>query len=86
MSMGLRGCTVFAPLCFLIWAKGKVSGKYALWSIVGGSVVALILGVLNLFEVMKLPCDAVFPGVAVGLVVMFVGLAAGKNKKTLAGN
>ena len=84
MSMGLRGCTVFAPLCFLIWAKGRVDGKYALWSIVGGSVVALILGVLNLFGVMTLPCDAVFPGVAVGLVVMFVGLAAGKGRKTLA--
>ena len=84
MSMGLRGCTVFAPLCFLIWAKGKVSGKFALWSIVGGSVVALVLGVLNLFGVMTLPCDAVFPGVAVGLVVMFVGLACGKGNKTLA--
>ena len=83
MSMGLRGCTVFAPLCFLIWAKGKISGKYALGSILGGSIVALILGVLNLFEVIKLPCDAVFPGVAVGLIVMFVGLAGSKNQKTL---
>lgn len=84
MSMGLRGCTVFAPLCFLIWAKGRVDGKYALWSIIGGSLVALILGVLNLFNVMKLPCDAVFPGVAVGLIIMFVGLAAGKGERTLA--
>ena len=83
MSMGLRGCTVFAPLCFLIWAKGRVSGKYAFWSIVGGSVVALILGVLNLFEVIKLPCDAVFPGVAIGLVVMFIGLFAGKGETEL---
>lgn len=78
MSMGLRGCTVFAPLCFLIWAKGRVSGKYALGSILGGSLVALVLGVLNLFNKVKLPCDAVFPGIAVGLVVMFVGLAVGK--------
>ena len=84
MSMGLRGCTVFAPLCFLIWAKGRIKSGYAFWSIVGGSVVALILGVLNLFGVMTLPCDAVFPGVAVGLIVMFVGLACGKGKQTLA--
>lgn len=83
MSMGLRGCTVFAPLCFLIWAKGRVGSGYALWSIVGGSVVALILGVLNLFNVLALPCDAVFPGVAVGLIVMFVGLAAGKKENKL---
>ncbi len=79
LSMGLRGCTVFAPLCFLIWAKGKVNGNYALASIVGGSVVALILGAMNLFNVIDLPCDAVFPGVAVGLVIMFIGLAAGNK-------
>lgn len=80
MSMGLRGCTVFAPLCFLIWAKGKVEGKYALISILGGSLAALVLGVLNLFEVLTLPCDAVFPGVAVGLIVMFIGLAMGRKR------
>ena len=84
MSMGLRGCTVFAPLCFLIWAKGKVSGKFALCSIISGSLVALVLGVFDLFGVMKLPCDAVFPGVAVGLIVMFIGLAFPPQKKTLA--
>ena len=83
MSMGLRGCTVFAPLCFLIWAKGKVDGKYALVSIIGGSLVALILGVFNLFDIVKLPCDAVFPGVAVGLIVMFVGYFASKGKTEL---
>ena len=73
MSMGLRGCTVFAPLCFVLWASGKVKGKYALISIVGGSLVALVLGVLNLFEIITLPCDAVFPGVIVGLAVMVIG-------------
>ena len=83
MSMGLRGCTAFAPLCFLIWAKGKVDGKYALVSIIGGSLVALILGVFNLFDIVKLPCDAVFPGVAVGLIVMFVGYFASKGKTEL---
>lgn len=81
MSMGLRGCTVFAPLCFVLWAKGRVEGRYALLSIVAGSVVALILGVLNMLALIALPCDAVFPGVAVGLAVMFVGLA--RSKKTI---
>ena len=80
MSMGLRGCTVFAPLCFVLWAKGKVHGKYALASILGGSLVALILGVLNLFEIIALPCDAVFPGVLVGLVIMVIGLFLTKPK------
>ena len=86
MSMGLRGCTVFAPLCFLIWAKGKVDSKYAVVSILAGSLVALVLGVLDLFSIMALPCDAVFPGVAVGLIVMFIGLAASKNKPKLQQN
>ncbi len=80
MSMGLRGCTVFAPLCFLLWAKGKVSGKFALISIISGSIVALILGLLNLFEVIKLPCDAVFPGVLVGLIIMVVGFFRRDNR------
>jgi len=85
MSMGLRGCTVFAPLCFLIWAKGKVSGRFAVCSILGGSLVALILGVMsNLMGVIKLPCDAVFPGVAIGLVVMFVGLIYGRKEHSLS--
>lgn len=84
MSMGLRGCTVFAPLCFALWAKGKVKGKYAFASIIGGSLVALILGVLNLFGVISMPVDAVFPGIAVGLIIMFIGLADKKGNNTLA--
>lgn len=84
MSMGLRGCTVFAPLCFLLWAKGRIKGKYAFISIIGGSLVALVLGVLDMFGVMSLPCDAVFPGVAVGLIVMVIGFAAGKKEPKLA--
>lgn len=83
MSMGLRGCTVFAPLCFLLWAKGRIKGNYAFVSIIGGSLVALILGVLDMFGVMKLPCDAVFPGVAVGLIVMVIGFAAGNKEHRL---
>lgn len=84
MSMGLRGCTVFAPLCFALWAKGKVKSKYAFVSIIGGSIVALILGVLNLFKVITLPVDAVFPGIAVGLVIMLIGLADKRKDNTLA--
>ena len=83
MSMGLRGCTVFAPLCFVIWAKGKVAPKYAVLSITVGSGVALLLGLMNLFGVLSLPCDAVFPGVAVGLAFMFTGLLLGGNRREL---
>lgn len=82
LSMALRGCTVFAPLCFALWASKKVRSGFAMASVVGGSVVALIYGVLKLQGVITFPLAAVFPGIVVGLICMFVGLAAG-NKNEL---
>ena len=79
LSMALRGCTVFAPLCFALWASRKVRSGYAMASVVGGSVVALIYGVLKLQGVINFPLAAVFPGIVVGLICMFAGLAAGKK-------
>lgn len=77
LSMALRGCTVFAPLCFALWASKKVKSGWAMASVVGGSIVALIYGVLKLQGVITFPLAAVFPGIVVGLVCMFIGLAAG---------
>lgn len=79
LSMALRGCTVFAPLCFLIWAKDKVGSKYAMISVVGGSLVGLVYGVLKVMNIITFPLAAVFPGVAVGLIIMFIGYFACKN-------
>ena len=84
LSMALRGCTVFAPLCFLIWAKGKVGSSWAMLSVVCGSVVALIYGVLKLYNIIKFPLAAVFPGIAVGLILMIIGRAVGKKESPLA--
>ena len=84
LSMALRGCTVFAPLCFALWASKKVRSGWAMASVVGGSVVALIYGVLKLQGVITFPLAAVFPGIAVGLVLMFIGLAAGKKPDRLS--
>lgn len=81
LSMALRGCTVFAPLCFALWASKKVPSGYAMVSVVAGSVVALIYGVLKLQGLITFPLAAVFPGIVVGLVCMFAGLAAGKKDK-----
>jgi len=74
LSMGLRACTVFPPLCFALWATGRVKPRYALSAIVYGSLVACVLGVSNLFGWLRLPCDAVFPGLGVGLAIMIYGL------------
>jgi len=79
LSMALRGCTVFAPLCFLIWARGKVKSKWAMLSVVCGCCVALVYGVLKIFGVITFPLAAVFPGIVVGLLFMFVGLADRKK-------
>ncbi|MBQ4369926.1 MAG: hypothetical protein II784_02880 [Oscillospiraceae bacterium] len=84
LSMALRGCTVFAPLCFLIWAKGKVGSAWAMLSVVCGSVVALIYGVLKLYGIINFPLAAVFPGIAVGLILMIIGRAVGKKESPLA--
>ncbi|MCQ2406087.1 MAG: hypothetical protein MJ067_02580 [Oscillospiraceae bacterium] len=80
LSMALRGCTVFAPLCFLLWARGKVESKYTMVSVIAGSVVALVYGLLTLQGVIVSDLAAVFPGIAISLVVMIVGFFASKKK------
>ena len=78
LSMALRGCTVFAPLCFAFWAAGRVKSQYAFVSVVAGSLVALIYGVLKVLGIITFPLAAVFPGILVGIIVMAVGYASGK--------
>ena len=73
LSMGLRGCTVFAPLCFALWASGKVHARWAMRSIIAGSLTTLALGVLNLTGTITLPFDAVFIGILIGLGIMTLG-------------
>ena len=79
LSMCLRGCTVFAPLCFALWAKGKVAPRYAELSIIFGSLLALVLGVMNMYGIIKLPCDSVFFGIGAGLLIMAAGYMKGKK-------
>jgi SSS family solute:Na+ symporter len=71
LSMGLRGAVIFVPMTFALFAKGRVAGTWALCSVIAGPV-AVIVGNLA-----GLPFDPLFLGVAVNLVVMFCGLAAG---------
>ncbi len=84
LSMALRGCTVFAPLCFLIWAKGKIKSRWAMLSVVCGCCVALVYGVLKVLGFITFPLAAVFPGIVIGLIFMFIGLADRKDAARLA--
>lgn len=74
MSMGLRGATVFVPLCFAIFLSGRVSNPYAGLSIILGPLTVLLF---NLWKV--LPFDPLFAGVLVSGLIMLIGLL--KNRK-----
>ena len=69
MSMGLRGATVFMPLCCAMFLPGRVSSAYAGISIVLGPATVLLFQLWGV-----LPFDPLFAGVLVSAVVMFVGI------------
>lgn len=75
MSMGLRGATLFAPLCFAIFCPGRVSAKYAMVSIITGPAIVLLFYLVDI-----LPFDPLFAGVLVSGFIMFIGLV--KNRFT----
>lgn len=76
LSMALRGCTVFAPLSFLLWSGERVTEKWALLSVVFGCGLALVYGVLKVVGAVSFPLAAVFPGIAVGLLFMIIGIVS----------
>lgn len=71
LSMGLRGAVIFIPFTFALFAPGKIRSGWALASVIMGPV-AVIAG-----NLIGLPFDPLFLGVAVCLVIMLVGLYAG---------
>lgn len=84
LSMGLRGCTVFAPLCFLIWAKGRVPKNFAIASIIVSPVMDLLFTEIPVLASTLHGWSALFPSIIIGLLIMFVGLAFGKKDQALA--
>ena len=74
LSMGLRGAVVFLPMCAGLWLKGRIASRYAMASVIAGPIAVLAGNFL------PLPFDPLFLGMAVCLVIMAVGLAAGKQK------
>ena len=71
LSMGLRGAVIFVPLTFALYARGRVAGGWALASVICGPI-AVIAG-----NLIGLPFDPLFLGVAVSLLIMVAGLYAG---------
>ncbi len=75
LSMGLRGATIFLPLCCALWLPGKVDKIYALLSILSGPLVVLLFGVWDV-----LPFDPLFAGVLASVVIMAAGFLANRSK------
>ena len=78
MSMGLRGATIFVPLCCALWLKNRISAGYALISVIAGPVAVLFFGLIDV-----LPFDPLFIGIIVSSVVMLIGFLT-ERKKLLA--
>lgn len=76
LSMGLRGAVIFVPMTFALFAKGRVASIWALISVIAGPV-AVLAG-----NLMGLPFDPLFLGLAVNFVVMGVGLAASPKSES----
>lgn len=76
MSMGLRGATLFAPLCFCLWFPGMADSRYAIASVISGPLTVLIFGLWGI-----LPFDPLFAGIIISTAVMALGIVAKKNSK-----
>ena len=75
LSMGLRGATIFLPLCCALWFPGRVDKRYALFSILFGPLVVLIFGLWDV-----LPFDPLFAGVFASAVIMAGGMLSNQFK------
>lgn len=68
MSMGLRGATIFIPLCCAIWSPGAIKREYAGWAIILGPISVMVF---ELWQI--LPFDSLFAGVIISAVIMLMG-------------
>ena len=76
MSMGLRGATIFIPLCCAIWCPGKINKFYAGAAIILGPVSVMIFELLGF-----LTFDPLFVGVFISAVIMFLGYLSNRVNK-----
>ncbi len=76
MSMGLRGATIFVPLCCAFWCSGKIGKRYAFLSIILGPVLVLVFGLWKV-----LPFDPLFIGIFAAFLIMAFGFIMNRSKK-----
>lgn len=68
LSMGLRGAVLFAPLCFALFAPGRVPKTYAAAAIIAGPVFVLLGN-----RLLPTYIDPLFPGMAAALLICTAG-------------
>lgn len=73
MSMGLRAAVVFFPMSAALFFPGRVDRRMALAAIIAGPVSVLI------GNLMGLPFDPLFLGLAVSLILVLLGIAFKKR-------
>ncbi len=80
MSMGLRAAVVFCPLCAALFFPGKVDRRWALAAIIAGPVVVLA------GNLMGLPFDPLFLGLAASLILVLLGGLFNRNRPASLGS
>lgn len=75
LSMGLRGATIFLPLCCSLWLPGRVDKHYTMLSILCGPLVVLLFGLWDV-----LPFDPLFTGILASAVIMAAGFLINRTK------
>ena len=78
LSMGMRCCVLFLPMCAALFLPGKISPRFAIASIVLGPI-SLLVGKLAL----TLPFDCIFLAMAVCGVLMILGFFDQKRARRL---
>lgn len=75
MSMGLRGATLFVPLCGALWFPGKVCKKAALVAVIAGPATVLLTNFISGF-----PIEPLFAGVLASFLIMLGGYFIGQKE------
>lgn len=76
MSMGLRGATIFMPLCCAIWCPGVIKREYAGLAIILGPLSVMVFELWGI-----LPFDSLFAGIVISAVIMLMGYLSNKRQK-----
>lgn len=78
MSMGLRAVVLFIPMCTALFYKGRVNRVFVTASSFCG-IIAMLVG-----KVLNFPFDTLFLGMAVSIIIIFIGSLPILNSNNIA--